>query len=108
DFAPISPAQMLDKVAQLPVSEWSYKEDPQTRHVGPVAQDFYSVFNIATDDKHIAPIDEGGVALAAIQGLNQKLTEKNADILQLKRQNDSLANRLKELEQLVQSLAETK
>jgi len=108
DFAPISPAQMLDKVAQLPVSEWSYKEDPQTRHVGPVAQDFYSVFNIGTDDKHIAPIDEGGVALAAIQGLNQKLTEKNADILQLKRQNDSLANRLKELEQLVQSLAETK
>ena len=108
DFAPVSPAQMLDKVAQLPVSEWSYKEDPQTRHVGPVAQDFYSVFNIGTDDKHIAPIDEGGVALAAIQGLNQKLTEKNADILQLKRQNDSLANRLKELEQLVQSLAETK
>ena len=38
-----------------------------------MAQDFHSTFNIGTDDKHIAPIDEGGVALAAIQGLNEKV-----------------------------------
>jgi trimeric autotransporter adhesin len=76
DFAPVSPAQILDGVLQLPVSEWSYKTDAATRHIGPMAQDFYSVFNIGTDDKHIAPIDEGGIALAAIQGLNQKLTDE--------------------------------
>src|SRR4051812_35036622 len=29
-----------------------------------------------TDERHIAPIDEGGVALAAIQGLKHKLDEK--------------------------------
>jgi hypothetical protein len=94
DFAAISPAQMLEKVGQLPITEWSYKEDPTTRHVGPVAQDFYSVFNIGTDDKHIAPIDEGGVALAAIQGLNQKLEQKETEITELKA-------RLEKLEQLV-------
>jgi hypothetical protein len=101
DFAPVSPSQILDKVAQLLVSEWSYKEDAATRHIGPVSQDFYSIFNIGTDDKHIAPIDEGGVALAAIQGLNQKVAEqlkaKDAQIQELRQKVErleALANRL--------------
>ena len=79
-FATVNPSQVLQKVIALPVSEWSYKEDPTTRHVGPVAQDFYSTFNIGTDDKHIAPMDEGGVALAAIKGLNEKLETENAQL----------------------------
>jgi hypothetical protein len=80
----VSASQILDKVLQRPVSEWSYKEDPTTRHIGPMGQDFYSTFNIGTDDKHIAPIDEGGIAFAAIQGLNQKLNERDAEIRDLK------------------------
>jgi hypothetical protein len=94
DFAPVSPAAILDKVLQLPLSEWSYKTDSTTRHIGPMGQDFYSTFNIGTDEKHIAPIDEGGVALAAIQGLNQKVEEKDAEIRALKQ-------RLERLEQLI-------
>ena len=104
DFKAIAPSQILEKVAQLPVSEWSYKFDPAVRHVGPVAQDFYSTFNIGTDDKHIAPIDEGGVALAAIQGLNQKLEKTRAENAELKRQNDSLAKQLADLATAVKSL----
>src|SRR2546426_5664569 len=76
DFAPVAPAQILEKVARLPLSEWSYKVDPGTRHIGPMAQDFHAAFDVSTEDKHIAPIDEGGVALAAIQALNQRLEEK--------------------------------
>jgi hypothetical protein len=38
-----------------------------------MAQDFYAAFNVGPDDKHITTTDESGVALAAIQGLNQKL-----------------------------------
>ncbi len=94
DFAPINSAQILEKVGQLPICEWSYKEDPKTRHVGPMGQDFYATFNIGTDEKHIAPIDEGGVALAAIQGLNQKLEEKDAEIQEMK-------ERLSKLERLI-------
>jgi hypothetical protein len=130
DFAQISPAQMLDKVSRLPISEWSYQEDAATRHVGPVAQDFYSLFNIGTDDKHIAPMDEGGVALAAIQGLNRKVEDKNEELeertrkmeirsresetriqeleterARLKAQNEMLGKRLNELEAVVQKLA---
>ena len=99
DFAAVSPSQILEKVLQLPISEWSYKADPVTRHVGPMAQDFYSAFNIGTDDKHISPIDEGGVALAAIQALNRKVEEKETQIQQLQQ-------RLDKIEQLLKSAGE--
>jgi Chaperone of endosialidase len=108
NFAPVSPSQILDKVTQLPLSEWSYKDDAATRHVGPMAQDFYSIFNVGTDEKHIAPIDEGGVALAAIQGLNQKVEEKDKKILEqesmIQRQSAEIADMKERLEKLEQHL----
>jgi hypothetical protein len=100
DFAPVSSSQILEKVLQLPVSEWSYKVDAATRHVGPMGQDFYAAFNIGTDDKHIAPIDEGGVALAAIQGLNQKLEDRSR---KLEMENTELKQRLDALEKKIRN-----
>jgi len=38
-----------------------------------MAQDFRTAFGLGTDERHIATVDADGVALAAIQGLNQKL-----------------------------------
>jgi trimeric autotransporter adhesin len=105
-FAEVSPAQILDKVARLPISEWSYKGDVATRHVGPVAQDFYSIFNIGTDDKHIAPMDEGGVALAAIQGLNQKMNEKDQKLQEQSVQIEKQASEIEELKQQVKQLGQ--
>jgi len=108
-FNPVSPLAMLDKVVALPITEWDYRQDAGTKHVGPMAQDFHAAFGLnGADDKHIATVDEGGVALAAIQGLNQKLDEKDAEIENLKRQNDSLATRLNELESSVKQLAAAK
>jgi hypothetical protein len=80
DISPVTTSNILDKVSRLPVSEWSYKVDAATRHIGPMAQDFYSTFKVGTDDKHIAPIDEGGIALAAIQALNVKLEKQAAEL----------------------------
>ena len=94
DFAPVSSAAILDKVLRLPVSEWSYKTDATTRHIGPMGQDFHATFSIGTDEKHIAPIDEGGIAFAAIQGLNQKVEQKDAKIKELEA-------RIEKLEQLM-------
>ena len=76
---------MPAKVAALPITLWNFKTDAGTRHIGPMAQDFHSAFNVGTDDKHIATVDEGGVAFAAIQGLNQKLEEKDARIAELEK-----------------------
>jgi SMC interacting uncharacterized protein involved in chromosome segregation len=70
-----------------------------------MAQDFRAAFKLGVDDKHIATVDEEGVALAAIQGLNRKLEssvqEKEAEIQDLKQSVD-------ELKKLVQSLSERK
>jgi hypothetical protein len=75
-FEPVNSRDVLEQVAALPLARWSYKEDPGTRHLGPMAQDFYAAFHVGPDDKHIATVDADGVALAAVQGLNQKLTEE--------------------------------
>ena len=90
NFQPVDAREVLAKVAALPVSRWNYKRDATSEHIGPMAQDFYSAFNVGPDDKHITTIDEGGVALAAIQGLNQKLEQKETEITELKQRLDKL------------------
>jgi hypothetical protein len=100
NFAPVSPAQILEKVNSLPVSQWNFKGgQSDVQHIGPMAQDFHQAFGLnGGDDKHISLTDEGGVALAAIQGLNQKLEDrlqaKDAEIQDLKARLEMLEERL--------------
>lgn len=109
-FEPVEPRELLEKVVSLPITRWHYTNDVATPHLGPMAQDFYAAFHIGLDDKHIATVDEGGVALAAIQGLNQKLEEKlsakDAELHELEQKNEALQNRLDHLEELVRSLSD--
>jgi hypothetical protein len=93
-FQTISPQAVLSKVAALPITRWHYTNDVTTTHLGPMAQDFYAAFQVGPDDRHISTLDEGSVALAAIQGLNQKVEDKDAEIADLK-------SRLEKVEQLM-------
>ncbi len=98
-FASISPAQVLQNLLSLPVQSWQYKSDSAgSRHIGPVAQDFHAAFAVGDDDRHISTVDEGGVALVAIQGLNQKLEEqlqkKDAQIAALQKERDAQQGQL--------------
>jgi trimeric autotransporter adhesin len=79
-FKPVNTSEVLEKVAALPIQEWAYKASPGQRHVGPIAQDFHAAFGLGSDEKHIASVDADGVALAAIQGLNQKLDSENRSL----------------------------
>jgi hypothetical protein len=107
NFQPVDARQVLEKVASLPLMEWNYKGYGD-RHVGPMAQDFHAAFPFNANDKMLNSADEAGVSLAAIQGLNEKLDEKDAEIQSLRKQNDSLAERLNELETTVKQLASQK
>jgi hypothetical protein len=78
NFSTVDSMAVLDQVAKLPISRWNYKEDPATSHIGPMAQDFHAAFQVGPDDKHIATVDADGVALVAIQALNQKVQEVGA------------------------------
>jgi hypothetical protein len=77
----IDPLQILAAVASLPIGEWSYiTQDPNIRHVGPMAQDFYAAFGTGADSRHISSVDADGVALAAIQGLHQLVVDQETTI----------------------------
>ena len=70
---------VLAALVALPVTRWSYKDDPcQRRYIGPMAQDFHAAFGLGDDDKRINTLDTDGVTLAAIQGLYQELQEEKA------------------------------
>ena len=112
-FKPVSGREVLDKVARLPITEWQYKgQDKQpsdgTRHIGPMAQDFHAAFGTGRDDKHITSMDADGVALAAIQGLNEIVLEKNEELSRLKKENQSLAERLAAIERALGLRGESK
>jgi hypothetical protein len=78
DFREIDSKEVLASLAEMPVMSWRYKtEDEAERHFGPVAEDFRQAFQLG-DGKTIANIDADGVALAAIQGLNQILRQEVA------------------------------
>ena len=76
-FAPVDPRAVLARVAALPIETWSYKGET-ARHLGPMAQDFVAAFGLGADDRHIFPLDAGGVALAAIQGLHALVRAQDA------------------------------
>jgi hypothetical protein len=96
---------VLLKVSQLPIYRWNYKgEDPSHQHVGPMAQDFYAVFSLGDDDKHISTIDPAGVALAAIQALNEKLNQQVAENARTRTENENLRARIDDLSKVISQL----
>jgi hypothetical protein len=102
DIVPVQPEEILAKVANLPIATWNRKTDPPSvRHMGPMAQDFAAAFRLGDDDRHIATLDVDGVSLASIQALHRMVTEKEAEIAELRRENADLARRLATLEALV-------
>jgi cell shape-determining protein MreC len=69
-----------------------------------MAQDFKAAFYPGRDDKSISTLEFDGVALAAIQGLNQKV---EAETAALRAENTALKRELAELTKLVHRLTQT-
>ena len=83
----------------MPVSTWRFKtEDQGVRHAGPMAQDFYAAFGLGEDERTINAADISGVALAAIQGLQQELTSVRAELAGKDAQLAAQAERIETLE----------
>jgi len=86
NFKPVNARAVLEKVSHLPVTEWNLlSQRADIRHIGPMAQDFHAAFGVGEDDRHISTTDADGVALAAIQGLNEIVKEKDARIQTLEK-----------------------
>ena len=99
DLEPVDPKEVLERVAELPIERWRFKtEDEGVKHVGPMAQDFHEAFGLGESDTAIATVDADGVAFAAIQGLNLKLNEKEAEIDSLETRNRGLEAEMETLQ----------
>jgi uncharacterized coiled-coil protein SlyX len=99
NFQPVQAHEVLEKVAALPLTRWRYKAEPDgVEHLGPMAQDFYAAFGLGDSDTTIGSVDADGVALAAIQGLNELLNAKELELQKLKSKTNELEQRLAALE----------
>jgi hypothetical protein len=106
NFTAANAREILDKVAALPLASWNYKaQDKSVRHLGPLAQDFRAAFGLGESDRTITTVDADGVALAAIQGLNEKVEagdqKSEARIQKLEAENAELLARLEKLDRLL-------
>jgi FtsZ-binding cell division protein ZapB len=109
-FMQYRPAEVLEKIRQLPVEGYFYK-GTEEYHITPMAEDFYRLFGtgvheiIETDstgqlvrrpnpevDKYLAASDVAGVALLGVQALAERV-----DMLQP--QSSALGQRLEALQQ---------
>jgi len=110
DFAEVDTVDLLEKLAAMPLTQWRYQWESEetTPHIGPMAQDFKAAFYPGTDDRFITTQEADGVALAAIQGLNEKVeTEKRkaeTRIQKLEAENADLKRSMNELKELVSKL----
>lgn len=99
NIAPADTEAILKKVSRLPISNWTYNEEPAAvRHLGPMAQDFRASFGLGDDDRSFHSVDAHGVALAAIQALERVVSQQEQRIEKLERENRALGQRLRSLD----------
>ena len=109
-FRPINGPDLLQKIGEMKLTTWNYKDQRGIRHYGPMAQEFFSLFGrdalgtIGTD-KLITTQDIEGLTLTAVQALVRENEQLKGELRQLKAdrnaqsaQTTRLENRLNTLE----------
>ena len=111
DIENIEHSAILEKVSELEIKKWSYKDAPDVRHIGPMAQDFHKAFGLGHTDTGIATLDTTGVALSSIKALHVELmatqatiAEKDQRIAELESRVDSIQTQLSEVSELKEML----
>jgi hypothetical protein len=102
NYTHVDAVHILEQVVELPIERWNYRhQDDSVKHIGPYAEDFHAAFGLhGESNRTISSQDLDGIALAAIQGLNQKLTQELADVRAEKQTEiDSLREQFASLEQ---------
>lgn len=99
DFEEIDPVTVLNRLISMPISEWSFRDDPEhKRHIGPTVEGFQTTFGLGTHGKSLVITDVGGVALASLQGLHTLVEEQRQTIEKQQALIDQLEKRMQRLE----------
>jgi hypothetical protein len=103
---PVDPQAVLDGVRDLEVDRWEYDSDSDAVHMGPMAEAFHDAFGLGGDDRRIATVDADGVALAAVQGLAERLDDAHGRITEQQQRVNEQADRIDDLEAENEALRE--
>lgn len=83
---PCGANDVLERLAALPVSVWTYGfDDASVRHMGPMSQDFAAAFGLGCDDRTIDLVDANGVVMAACQALYRRVVALEEEVAALRR-----------------------
>lgn len=99
--------QVLTRLAELPIHQWSYKTQGEVRHLGPMAEDFHTAFGLGDTPSAISVVDVAGVALAAAQELATRANRFEAENERLENELLDLERRLARLEGALPSSVDT-
>ena len=98
NFENVDGEAVLERLADLPIQEWSYKASPEARHIGPTTEDFQAAFGIGQSGLGLASVDVHGVTLVALQALQAEVKDRDAQIAKLAAAQAELMQRLEALE----------
>jgi hypothetical protein len=106
DFQPIDENKILQKIEELVITSWTYKEqdkkDKNFRNIGPMAQDFHRIFakpfKLRSTDKLINSNEVMMVSLVGVKALIKKTTDLEKENSELKKQILDIEERLKKIE----------
>ena len=99
DIEEVDTAEVLERLTEMPISTWRYKEGDGQSHMGPMAQDFWSAFKLGRGETRLCPSDTAAVAMAAAKELNKRLEAKQGKIAELEKRNAQLEERLRRIEE---------
>lgn len=79
------PNAILDRLAKLPISLWTYGWDhPSVRHLGPMSQDFAAAFGLGWNEHALDGVDCNGVLTVAVQALVKRVAHLEKEVASLR------------------------
>ena len=86
---PSDPNAILDRLAKLPISLWTYGwDDPSVRHLGPMSQDFAAAFGLGWNEHALDGVDCNGVLTVAVQALVKRVDHLEKQVASLRVSTD--------------------
>ena len=102
NFTQLNPDDLLNKINQLDITRWNFKSEGKSiTHIGPVAEDFYRIFETGDAENHLATLDTAGVSLAGVKALSGKVESQQKQIEGLKLYTQQLEERLNSVEEKI-------
>jgi hypothetical protein len=116
NFLAVNGEDILARLRSVPVTTWNYiSEGAQSKHMGPMAEDFYQAFGLGTTNTAIGVQDLAGVSLAAVKSLDERTAQLQqrtleveklrSEVQELRAANATMEQRLAALEQSMQQSA---